>query len=293
MPTNNILRRNQVLNVARYRLFESLRDPVPVGVRIVRALDRRFGLVKNYRRKLELGLIERPHYGYCMLHAALLGQKLGHRRISAIEFGVAGGNGLVALERHAAAVEAETGVGVEIYGFDTGTGMPPPKDYRDMPYLWQAGYFQMDVPKLKGRLERATLILGSLELTLPSFVGTYHPPPIGFVIFDLDYYSSTKIALRILECEVGFLIPRVVCYLDDIVGDIDYACNEFTGELLAVNEFNAAHDRVKIAPVKGLRHWGKRIPQLWHEQIYVAHIFDHPDYAKPIQGPHHLPLDEA
>ena len=24
---------------------------------------------------------------------------------------------------------------------------------------------------------------------------------------------------------------------------------------------------------------GNRIPQLWHEQIFVAHLFRHPDYG--------------
>ena len=36
-----------------------------------------------------------PHwfFGHGMLHAAMLAKKLGHRRITSIEFGVAGGNG--------------------------------------------------------------------------------------------------------------------------------------------------------------------------------------------------------
>ena len=36
------------------------------------------------------------------------------------EFGVAGGAGLVNLERIAELVEQKTGVGIDIYGFDTG-----------------------------------------------------------------------------------------------------------------------------------------------------------------------------
>ena len=43
----------------------------------------------------------RPNYTWALLHAGHLAKTLGIRRISAIEFGVAGGNGLLALENAA------------------------------------------------------------------------------------------------------------------------------------------------------------------------------------------------
>ncbi len=164
-----------------------------------------------------------------MLQAAKLARKLGHQRISSIEFGVAGGNGLIAMEYHAEAVKAETGVEVAVYGFDTGKGMPPPQDYRDLPYLFQPGYFAMDVPKLRARLKFAKLVLGAVEDTLREFAERENPPPIGFISFDLDYYSSTVTALKILEIDRRYLLPRVACYFDDMVGDVDWAYSEFTG----------------------------------------------------------------
>lgn len=47
-------------------------------------------------------------------------------------------------------------------------------------------------------------------------------------------------------------MPRVACYFDAMVGDIDWAYNEFTGELFTIKEFNAAHHDIKLAPVQGL-----------------------------------------
>jgi hypothetical protein len=274
------------------RLLRTLlsQDPIPARYLLIRALDRRFGIVKAYRRKLDYGTIDRAHYGHCMLQSAMLARKLGHSRISCIEFGVAGGAGLVAMERHAEAVHAETGVEVVVFGFDTGKGMPPPRDYRDMPYLWQSGYFAMDVSKLRARLKSAKLILGDVAQTLRGFAEQGDPPPIGFIAFDLDYYSSTVTALKIFESNHQHLLPRVACYFDDMVGDIDWAYNEFTGELLAIKEFNAEHENIKIAPVSGLRFSGRRIPQMWHEQIFVAHLFTHPDYGKPIAELTQIPL---
>jgi hypothetical protein len=266
-----------------------LTDPMPIRLRALRFLDRRFNFLP-YRAKLDYNVIERPHYGHCLFQAALLAKKLGHTSFSAVEFGVAGGNGLVALEAHAEHVKRETGVDVAIYGFDTGRGMPPPRDYRDLPYLWQPGYFQMDVEKLKKRLTRAKLVLGPVEETVSEFCHSERPPPIGFIAFDLDYYSSTVAAFEIFEQESAHLLPRVVCYFDDMVGDVDWAYNEFTGELLAIKEFNEAHKDIKLAPVQGLRFFGQKLPQLWHEQIFVAHLFKHADYCRPISALTQLPL---
>lgn len=271
------------------RLQRLLEDPMPIRLLVLGYLDRRLNFL-SYRTKLNYSAIDRPHYGHCLLQAALLAKKLGHSRFSAIEFGVAGGNGLVALESHAEHVRRETGVEVAIYGFDTGRGMPAPCDYRDLPYLWQAGYFQMDPDKLKDRLTRAKLVLGPVEETIMEFCRNEAPPPIGFIAFDLDYYSSTTAAFKVFEQEHTYLLPRVVCYVDDMVGDVDWAYNEFTGELLAIKEFNDAHDDMKLAPVQGLRFFGQRFPQLWHEQIFVAHLFTHTDYCRPISALTQLPL---
>lgn len=270
-------------------LRSALKEPVPLRFSVLRWLDRHLDFLK-YRAKLDFDAVERPHYGHCLLQAASLARTLGHARISAIEFGVAGGNGLVALERHAECVRKETGVEVVTYGFDTGNGMPPPLDYRDMPYLWQAGYFAMDPNKLKTRLRSSKLLLGPVEETIQNFCSQEDPPPIGFISFDLDYYSSTMAAFRIFKVAPGNLLPRIACYFDDMVGDVDWAYNDFTGELLAIKEFNAANEDMKLAPVQGLRFYGSRLPRAWHEQIFVAHLFRHPDYCRPISEVTDLPL---
>jgi hypothetical protein len=240
--------------------------------------------------KLNLSSIDRPHYGYGLLEAARLARKLGIKRISAIEFGVAGGNGLLSLERHARYVEQETGVATAIYGFDTGAGLPPHTDYRDMPWLFQEGYFLMDVEKLKKKLGTSRLVIGPVHETLRRFCQEEKPPPIGFISFDVDYYSSTAAALKIFESPHSYLLPRVTCYFDDIAGDVFWAHNEYLGGLLAIKEFNAEHPNVKVARVEGLRFAGERLPQGWYDQIYVAHFFKHPDYCRPISEWTQMPL---
>jgi hypothetical protein len=274
------------------RLKRLFAEPLPARFIALRFLDRRLNLL-SYAQKLKFGWIERPHYGYCMLEAAKLAARLGHTAISVIEFGVAGGNGLLAMERHAGFVEQATGIRIEIFGFDMETGLPPPEDFRDLPYLWQSGYYKMDKAKLEERLKRSKLRLGPLKETVVGFVESFDsnsPPPIGFISFDLDYYSSTVEAFHVFSGKSTSLLPRVICYFDDIAGDCEAAFNVYTGELLAITEFNAANDHMKIAECKGLRFAHGHFPRQWHEQIYIAHLFRHPDYQRPVHASTQLPL---
>src|SRR4051794_26317106 len=107
------------------------------------------------------GVRTRPQYLWPLLHAAHAARALDLPRIAALEFGVAGGNGLLALERAAAAATELSGTEVEIFGFDSGAGMPAPVDHRDAPWLIEPTYFAMDETALRARLNGAQLVLGN------------------------------------------------------------------------------------------------------------------------------------
>lgn len=259
--------------------LDSLSEPVPMRFLMLRAVDA-VSHCLSYEAQLRLRSITRSQYGFGLLQASRLAARIGIPRISAIEFGVAGGNGLLALEDHASRVTRETGVEIDIYGFDSGSGLPAPDDFRDMPYAWEEGFYAMDVEKLERRLRCAKLVIGDVRDTVQHF-GDTNPAPIGFISFDLDYYSSTVAALRVLDLPFASLLPRVFCYFDDVAGGPAYCYNEFTGELLAIKEFNQSHADRKLARIAGLRHNFRSLPVLWHEQIYVAHLFQHPQYNTP------------
>ncbi len=234
---------------------------------------RRFG---SYESKLQHGAIQRPNYGYCLYNAAKLAKRLGHSRISAIEFGVAGGNGLVSLEEHAATISRLVQIEIEIYGFDTAEGLPKPIDYRDLPYHWKEGFYKMDLELLKSRLRNAKLVLGDVADTLVTFFEKYKPAPVGAISFDLDFYSSTKSALAVFHGEHQFLLPRVFCYFDDTIGSEVEAYSDFTGQRLAIHEFNLENELIKLGFPYCLLNG--RITSPWRNQIWVAHLFNHPDY---------------
>ena len=224
----------------------------------------------------DLGSTQRAHYTWGMAHAAYLAHHLNIPAITAIELGVAGGDGLVAMDRAAQAIQQALDVHIHVVGFDSGQGLPKPQDYRDLPNLWTQGDFAMDEAALRQRLQHADLILGLVEKTIPQFLAS-QAPPIGFIAFDLDYYSSTRAAMALLEAPHHRLLPRIQCYFDDILG---FTFADFNGERLAIREFNQQHPQRQISPIYGARFYVPRryMHANWTEKLFLAHILDHPRY---------------
>ena len=92
---------------------------------------------------------------------------------------------------------------------------------------------------LKKKLTKAKLVIGNIENTSKTFFSKYNPAPIGAVIHDFDFYSSTKTALSMMNDNSDFFLPRVFSYFDDTIGSELELYNDFTGERLAINEFNS------------------------------------------------------
>jgi hypothetical protein len=198
--------------------------------------------------------------------------------MSVVEFGVAGGNGLVNAEYHAMRTEVETGIRVEVYGFDTGGGLPEPRDYRDIPYIWRPGFYRMDREQLERRLTRAKLVLGEVSDTVGTIVKK-GIAPLGCVFHDMDFYSSTIASFAVFDTDSALRLPRIYNYFDDILGDEDRLFNDFTGERLAIADYNATHKTKKIAKCYQFL---SEAPFPWHSQIFIHHDFEHPDYNKYI-----------
>jgi hypothetical protein len=245
----------------------------------VRSLWHRFP-IGSVDTRARYGIFLRPHYAYGVYSAASLAKSLNLSGISVIEFGVAGGRGLQALESIARTIGEHIGIRITVAGFDSGKGMPEPVDYRDLPHVWGKGFYSMDEQKLRAKLSPKTeLILGDVKETAPRWLSRGDILPLGFVAFDLDYYSSTVAAFRVFDNEnVDSRLPRVYCYFDDIIWP-EIAChNEYTGELCAIREFNEDHEFKKICPLHRLGRMRVH-DERWNDQIYVLHDFKHPSYC--------------
>jgi hypothetical protein len=169
-----------------------------------------------------------------------------------------------------------------VLGFDTGEGLPEGTgDWRDHPEIWSPGDFKMDGSALQPLLAlRTRLVLGDVRQTVPAVLAESLPAPLGFIAIDVDFYSSTRDALRILSDQRRDNLMRVVIYLDD-TETLMY--HRFAGELLAVDEFNASSDRVRIDRWRGIRK-NRPFPEHgWLGHMWVAYDFDKCETPLPRQ----------
>ena len=231
--------------------------------------------IGSFKFRLDMHALKRMQYAYICFHAAQLGKKLGYKKISVVEYGVAGGQGLLILEEHIKEIEKHFNIEIDIYGFDTGEGLPEPIDYRDLPYHWKKGFYTMEKNSLKNKLNKAKLVIGNITDTSKNFFTKYAPAPIGAVIHDFDFYSSTKAALSMMTNNSNFFLPRVFSYFDDTIGSELELYNDFTGERLAINEFNLNNKDIKICTPHHLK---ASLPEVWHHQIWISHFFKHEKY---------------
>lgn len=232
---------------------------------VARRLLRPFAKASAIRSRWDLSI--RPAYLTGLMEAVRQAADEGVDAISAIEFGVAEGEGLLAMEQEAAALESESGVQIRVFGFDLGTGLPEfIGDHRDHPDYWRPGDFPADMAAIQERLtDRSTLVLGDVRETVSTFFETYNPPTLGFVAFDLDLYSSTAAALPVLQS--GRMLRHCPLYFDDVQNRTSH---RFAGELLAIDEHNQRSE-VKIDRWRALE-FGRAFPDAtFLGQMYMAH----------------------
>jgi hypothetical protein len=132
--------------------------------------------------------------------------------------------------------------------------------------------------KCAGR--RAARFLRMWE-TITVFSEQRHPP-VGFVSFDLDLYTSERDTMQILHSAAPPLarcLLGVVCYMPNILAPSQADIN---GERLAIGEYNETHYPCRaISPVYRLRYhlgWPHSRTQ-WPDMMSWASFVDHPDHG--------------
>jgi hypothetical protein len=239
---------------------------------------RRRGTVRDKER---MGLLPKPSYAYGLFRAADVARFLGKRRVTVCEFGVATGNGLLALINLAALISCETGVEFRIVGFDTGEGLPQICSYPDHPELWSAGDFPMvDRAALVKRVDgRAELLFGDIKDTVGGFIASLSPEvPLGFVSVDVDIYTASHASLRCFEGGPELYLPAISMYFDDVSS---FFSNRWCGELRAIEEFNQVGEFRKIDRDRTMINRAVNKSYIWHEHMYVCHVLDHESRTRP------------
>jgi hypothetical protein len=235
---------------------------------------------EDFRAREKTGLVFRPNYAYGMLRAADTAAYFGLKAATVIEFGVASGAGLLNMVHLARSIEDETGIRLKVFGFDTGEGLPKVEGYKDHPELWNPGDFTMeDRSGLNAKIgDGGKIIWGDIENTAADFLAGVSPEcPIGFISVDVDIYSGTKSALKILTGSTNKYLPAVSMYFDDVSF---FFANRWAGELAAIEEYNTENSVRKIDLDRSL---GGRpdAPAPWHNHMYACHLLDHASRQTP------------
>ena len=174
-------------------MYRKLADRLgePIHLNLLSLLVIAFG---GFRAKVEFDLVSRRPYAFGVLKAADTFRAFQlSGTLYALEFGVASGDGLISMARIAQRVTRVTGVEIKVVGFDTGTGLPQPRDYRDHPEHFMTGdYAPTDKDQLIRRLpENCSVRYGDISATVDEFLNNLRGV-IGFVSVDVDYYWSAK-----------------------------------------------------------------------------------------------------
>ena len=217
----------------------------------------------------------RPHYETMLLESCLEAKKLGYDEVSILELGVAGGNGIISLEKYKKKIQKIIDIKINIFGFDTGEGMPESNDKRDLLFYYAKGQYKVDKDKLSKVIE-SKIYYGDINDTVDEFIKS-NPKNIICIIFDMDYYSATKNFLNQISKLENNLTPRVTCYFDDVFPDKHFV-NEYNGVLLAIKEFNNESSNIKIG--KSLDSINDFRFPLGRDKIFLLHNFNHKDYNK-------------
>jgi hypothetical protein len=265
---SSLLRRRDIWKrIAVERLTEPMHlNVVALGVAL-------FGTT---RAKAAFDVLVRQQHAFGLLDAADAAHARGLRRVTVVELGVGGGTGLLNLCSLAARIERATGVGFDVVGFDTGAGLPPPSDYRDHPELYKEGWFPGDRDALLAALpSNARIVFGDLKDTIDPFVASLTPQsPLGFATLDVDYYSSSKHALRLFLGAPACYLPTVSVYVDDLHHPTH---TRFAGELLAIAEFNDENELRKLDADRSLPYGRVFKHAEWLQHMFRLHVFDHPE----------------
>ena len=269
----NALLRSQLArrDIWRRAAVERLTEPLHLNLASVGVAV--FG---GLRSKAAFDLLVRRQHAYGLLKAADDARARGLSRVTVVELGVASGTGLLNICELGARVSEETGVEFRVAGFDTGEGMPPPTDYRDHPEIYKEGWFPMDRETLERKLPaNAELHFGPIAETMRTFVAGLGPDaPLGFATLDVDFYSSSKEALKLFDGRPDAYLPVLPVYVDDLALSTH---TRYAGELLAIREFNEEHELRKLDWDWNLANTRVFKRAEWLTHMFKLHVLDHPE----------------
>ena len=218
---------------------------------------------QEFIKLLKFGILPRPHYALGALLAAQQASFFGYKKFTLIEFGCWNNEGLIDLNHWCSIIKKLYNIDYKIYGFDSGRGLPTSFHEKDVKYKWSNNDYKIDKYYNVKKIKNIELIVGNVKETIKNFVKIRRDQePIGFIAFDMDYYTSTSQSFKIFKAFQKNFIPRPILYFDDFV-----LTSEFEGEYLAINNFNKKNKNYKISSIGELP---EQLSIFWNKWIFLA-----------------------
>ena len=222
-----------------------------------KSFDKFFDLIKN-------GVLPRPNYALGILMAAHQAKELNYKKISIIELGCWNFEGLIDIENYINDIKKFIDIDFSVYGFELGSGhIKEETDPRNRLYELSGGDYAFKKEENIKKLKFSRLILGDVKETVPKFLEEKHldNAPLGFVIFDLGFYTSAKDALNLLKSKSKRYLPRTIIYSDN-----NYFVLENEADKLAFAEFNNERGKT-ISPIGEL---AEQLSISWNKWIFLG-----------------------
>ena len=213
---------------------------------------------------IKYGVLPRPNYALGILMAAHQAKELNYKKISIIELGCWNFEGLIDIENYINDIKKFIDIDFSVYGFELGSGhIKEETDPRNRLYELSGGDYAFKKDENIKKLKFSKLILGDVKETVPKFLEEKHldDAPLGFVIFDLGFYTSAKDALNLLKSKSKRYLPRTIIYSDN-----NYFVLENEADKLAFAEFNNEGGKT-ISPIGEL---AEQLSISWNKWIFLG-----------------------
>ena len=163
-----------------------------------------FKRIVGYEKPLRVALLGylslkfktfKPHYESILYEACLEAKKLGINQVSVIELGVAGGAGIVSLEKYKKKIERVLDINIDIYGFDTGSGLPKIETDEDLSVTIELIGTDVDSDILTYHIvsetSLGTLVHNNNSVIFSPYENLYGLDNFSYVVDDGDLVSDT------------------------------------------------------------------------------------------------------
>lgn len=236
--------------------------------------------LNHYISLIKKGSLPRPYYALGMLLAANQALNLGLNKISVLEISIDDYSGLQDLFQHKLDIESVMPITFEIIHLNAGSKnfnkCNNIRDRLDFFNLMKSSTIKKNIKKNSDIKIYKKNFVKDLDLIKKNLKN-----PLGFIIFDVNNFTLTNEAFKILNISPKKILPKPLLYFDHF-----YRSSEFEGEFYSIKKFN---DKNKFRKISDILELPEQLSTSWNKWIYLAKRmkyfinFKHPKFKYKIK----------